>query len=165
MRFLLAAAMLIAAGTCPAQEASKKRLAGLEKRVTKVEKRVTALEGGPARAAAPAAQALPPEPVAVYFLRKQQVLGQEKIGLRLYLEFENLSSRRLYAFNGTLVFKNEKGAVIWSKAYGHSEPLGPAEKVGVSLGILTDQPKTYLAFVRALKITVELKKQAAYGAE
>lgn len=162
---MLAAVILLSAGVCPAQDASKKRLTGLEKRVTRVEKRVTRLEGGAPPAAAAAAQPMPLEPVAVYFIRKQQLIGQEKVGLRLYLEFENVSNRRLYAFNGTLVFRNEKGAVIWSKAYGHSEPLGPAEKVEVSLGILTDQTKAYLAFVRALKITVELKKQEAYGAE
>ncbi|OGR63390.1 MAG: hypothetical protein A2X31_08970 [Elusimicrobia bacterium GWB2_63_22] len=163
MRFLLAAFILLSAGLCPAQDA-KKRLTTLEKRVTKVEKRVTRLEGG-AQPAAAAAKPMPLEPVAVYLIRKQQLIGQKKVGLRLYLEFENVSNRRLYAFNGTLVFRNEKGAVIWSKPYGHSEPLGPAEKVGVSLGLLTDQAKAYLAFVRALKITVELKKQEAYGAE
>ena len=165
MKILLLAALLLPAGVCSAQDSAGKRLTGLEKRVTRVEKRVSRLESGAAPAAAPESRALPAEPVAVSFLRKQQVLGQEKIGMRLYLEFENVANRRLYAFSGTLVFKNEKGIVIWSKPYAHSDPLGPGEKVGVSLGILTDQAKVYLAFVRASKITVELRKQEAYGAQ
>ena len=157
-------ALLLAAAPLAAQNRTEKRLTGLEKRVTKVEKRVGRLEGG-APAAAPAAQAAPADPVAVTFLRKQQVMGQEKVGLRLYVEFENVSNRRLFAFNGTVVFRNEKGAVVWTKAYGHSEPLAPGEKVEVSFGILTDQPKAYLALVRAAKLTAELRKQEVYGLE
>lgn len=158
--------LLLACAPLAAQTRTEKRLTGLEKRVTRVEKRVTRLEGGgapaSAQAAAPAVQA---DPVAVRFLKKKQVMGQEKVGLRLYVEFENVSNRRLFAFNGTVVFRNEKGDAVWTKAYGHSEPLGPGEKVEVSFGLLTDQPKAYLALVRATSITVELKKQEVYGLE
>jgi hypothetical protein len=158
--------LLLAAWPLAAQTSADKRITGLEKRVTRVEKRVTRLEeGGGKPPAAAAAQAAPLEPIEVRFVKKQQLMGQENVGLRLYVEFENVSNRRLYAFNGTVVFRNEKGAVVWTKAYGHSEPLGPGEKVEVSFGILTDQPKAYLALVRAVKLTAELKKQEAYGAE
>ena len=169
MRTLLRASLLLAccAALCPAQDGVQKRVTRLEKRVTSVEKRVTRLEKGRQAPAAKTEKAaeMPAEPVAVSFLRKQQVFGQERAGMRLYVEFENVSNRRLYAFDGTLVFRNEKGAVIWNKAYGHSEPLGPGEKVQVSFGLLTDQAKAYLAFVRASKVTVELTKQEAYGAQ
>lgn len=164
MAIRLFIALLLAGAPLAAQDTAGKRLTGLEKRVTRVEKRVTKLEGG---AAAPAAapKAAPVDPVAVRFLGKKQQMGQEKVGLRLYVEFENVSNRRLFAFNGTVVFRNEQGAVIWTKAYGYSEPLAPGEKVEVSFGILTDQPKAYLALVRAAKLTVELKKQEVYGLE
>ncbi|MHB0996865.1 MAG: hypothetical protein ACYC2I_10900 [Elusimicrobiales bacterium] len=156
--------LVLTAAPLAAQNKTEKRLTGLEKRVTKVEKRVTRLEGGTPPPAA-AVKSAPAEPVAIYFLKKQQVMGQEKVGLRLYVEFENVSNRRLFAFNGTVVFRNEKGAVIWTKAYGHSEPLASGEKVQVSFGILTDRPKAYLALVRAAKITAEFRKQEAYGLE
>jgi len=162
------AALLIS--SCPsfAQEKTEKRLTGLEKRVTKVEKRVTRLEGGAARTAAQPAEVKrkePANPIAVYFISKKQVVGQQKLGIKLYLEFENLTARRFYAFNGMLVFRNEDGAVIWSKAYGHSEPLGPGEKVDVTMGILSDQAKEYLKFVKAREVTVTLEKQEVYSAE
>lgn len=168
MRFLLLA-LLLSAGPAFSQIKSEKRLAGLEKRVTKVEKRVTKLEGGaapsPSSAALSAEKKLPENPVGVTFLKKKQIVGQEKLGIKLYMEFENRSNRRFFAFNGTLVFKDETGAVIWSRPYGHSEPLGPGERVEVSMGILSDQAREYLKFVKARAVTVALEKQEVYGVE
>ena len=167
MRFIALAALLLLSAPAAAQNKTDKRLTGLEKRVTGVEKRVTRLEGG-APAEGQRSQArpeAPSDPVGVTFLAKKQLVGQEKIGIRLYMEFENLSNRRLYAFNGTLLFRDETGALIWSKPYGHSEPLGAGEKVEVSMGILSDQARAYLKFVKAKKVTVTLVKQEVYGVE
>ncbi|HCC46764.1 MAG TPA: hypothetical protein DEQ38_01390 [Elusimicrobia bacterium] len=160
-------ALLLSAGPVFSQTKNEKRLTGLEKRVTKVEKRVTKLEGGAApSSAAPAAEKkLPENPVGVTFLKKKQIVGQEKLGIKLYMEFENRSNRRFFAFNGTLVFRDEAGAVIWSRPYGHSEPLGPGERVEVSMGILSDQAREYLRFVRAKAVTAALEKQEVYGVE
>ncbi len=165
MRFLFFLVLLTAAAPAFPQVQTEKRLNGLDKRVTKVEKRVTKLESGDGAAAAPGAEKRPANPVAVYFLSKKQIVGQDKIGIRLYVEFENLTNHRLEAFNGTLVFRDEKGALIWSKAYAHSEQLGAGEKVEVSLGVLSDKAKIYLHFVKAAKIMVTLEKQEAYGTE
>ncbi|MBI4351784.1 MAG: hypothetical protein HY550_10110 [Elusimicrobia bacterium] len=171
MKYILAAALLVPACAVLAQENAAKRLTGLEKRVTKVEKRVTRLEGGAAlpAAAGKRAEAARPKgsaaPIAVYFRKKKQVLGQAKLGIKLYLEFENLTARRYNAFSGTLVFKNETGTVIWSRPYGHGEPLGPGERVEVTMGILSDQPKEYLKFVKARDVTVSLEKQEFYSAD
>lgn len=165
MRHLLTAVLLFAACAVLAAEKTEKRLTGLEKRVTKVEKRVTRLEGGEARPAPAASQIGSAAPIAVYFRKKKQVVGQAKLGIKLYLEFENLSARRFYAFSGTLVFKNETGAVIWSRPYGHSEPLGPGARVEVTMGILSDQAKEYLKFVKAREVTVTLEKQEFYSAD
>jgi len=165
MRILMAAALLFSCSFASAQDKTQKRLTGLEKRVTKVEKRVTSLEGGAARPAVPAPKKEAANPVAVHFKGKKQVVGQEKLGIKLYLEFENLSARRFYAFNGTLVFRNESGAVIWSRPYAHSEPLGPGETVEVTMGILSDQAKEYLKFVKARAVTASLEKQEFYSAD
>ena len=159
------AALLISSCAVFAQDRTGKKLAVLEKRVTKVEKRVTRLEGGAARPAVTPPEKQPANPITVYFKNKKQVVGRDKLGIKLYLEFENTSTRDLSAFNGMLVFKNEAGAVIWSRPYGHSEPLGRGEKVEVSMGILSDQTKEYLKFVKARGITVSLQKQETYAAE
>lgn len=163
---------LLLVASAYAQSAADKGSAGLEKRVTKVEKRVTQvekrlvkLEGGGVSAAPAAEQKEPQTPISVAFLRKVQQVGQAKVGMRLYMEFENLTRRRLYAFNGTLVFRDEKGAVIWKKPYGHTEPLAPGEKVQVSIGILGEQAKEYLKFVKARAVTAELENQEVYVAE
>ncbi|MDP2866896.1 MAG: hypothetical protein Q8O90_11690 [Elusimicrobiota bacterium] len=165
MRHVLLTALILSSAAVLAQDKTGKRLAGLEKRVTKVEKRVTSLEGGAAQPAAPAPKKESANPIAVHFKGKKQVVGQAKLGIKLYLEFENLSARRFYAFNGTLVFKNEAGEVIWSRPYAHSEPLGPGETVEVSMGILSDQAKEYLKFVKARSVTASLEKQQFYSAD
>lgn len=167
MRPLLALLLFAAPAFC--QTKTEKRLTGLEKRVTKVEKRLTKLETGtPSRSAAPgvpAAAPLPAEPIAVTFLKKKQIVGQQRLGLRLYLEFANTTNRRFFAFNGVLVFRDETGAVIWARPYGHSDQLGAGERVEVTLGLLSEQAKEYLKFVRAKTVTVTLEKQEVYGLE
>ncbi|OGR78521.1 MAG: hypothetical protein A2X32_04515 [Elusimicrobia bacterium GWC2_64_44] len=161
--------LLFCAAPAFCQTKTEKRLTGLEKRVTKVEKRLVRLETGGAAAAALAApaasQRLPANPIGVVFLKKKQVVGQEKLGIKLFLEFENTTNRKFFAFNGTLVFKDENGAVIWSRPYGHSDPLGAGERVEVSMGLLSDQAREYLRFVRAKTVHVSLEKQEVYGVE
>ena len=159
---LAAAAPLFAQAQGKRGPALEKRVATVEKRVSSVEKRVTKLEGGAVSAPAAALQA---NPIKAVFIKKKQVVSQEKIGVKLYVEFENVSNRRLYAFNGTLVFRDESGAVIWSRAYGYSEPIGPGEKAEAELAVSSDRAKEYLKLVKARGITVTLEKQEAYGAE
>lgn len=166
MKFVLIALLFSCAAPVFSQAAAEKRFAGLEKRVAKVEKRVTKLEkGGSSSASAPAGakQKQPAKPIAVYLIKKKQIVTEEKIGLNLYLEFKNISNLRYYAFNGILVFKNEAGEVVWSKAYGNSEPLGPGEKTKATLGVSSEQAKTYLKLVKAREIKVYLEKQEVYG--
>ena len=169
MKFLFLAALLAGAIPAHCQDGDKpgpglvKRVAKVEKRVASVEKRVTRLEVGSAPAQVKAARQA--DPIEAVFIKKKQVVTQEKIGVKLYVEFENVSNRRLYAFNGTLVFKDETGAVIWSRAYGYSEPIGPGEKAAAELAVSSDRTKEYLKLVKARGITVSLEKQEAYGAE
>lgn len=165
MRPVILTALLLFSVALFAQDKTEKRLTGLEKRVTKVEKRVTSLEGGAAQPAAAVAKKESANPIAVHFKGKKQVVGQAKLGIKLYLEFENLSARRFYAFNGTLVFRNEARVVIWSRPYAHSEPLGPGETVEVTMGLLSDQAKEYLKFIKARSVTASLEKQEFYSAD
>jgi hypothetical protein len=164
MKFSVILLLLLAAAAY-SQTKTDKRLTGLEKRVTKVENRVTRLEGSGVPASEAPERKEPDNPISVVFLKKVQQVGQDRVGIRLYMEFENLSRRRLYAFNGTLVFRNEKGDVIWKKPYGHTEPLASGEKVQVSIGILGEQAKEYLKFVKARAVTAELENQETYAAE
>ncbi len=165
MRFLILAALF--ASSCPvsAQTGTQKRLTNVEKRVTKVEKRVAKLEGAPARAAATVKKEKPANPVTVTFVGKKQEAGPTKMVMKLYMEFENVSASRLFAFSGTLVFRDQGGAVIWSRPYAHSEPLGAGEKVDVSMGILSTHAREYLKFIKASAVTVSLENQEAYAAQ
>ncbi|HNW43912.1 MAG TPA: hypothetical protein PKI19_05355 [Elusimicrobiales bacterium] len=174
MRFLFLIITATALAAAAAQPKTEKRLTGLEKRVAKVEKRVTALEkgkpaappaGSSAAAPAPAAPAVPAEPVAVYFIRKKQFVTKQNMGVTLYLEFENISRRRFNAFNGELVFKDETGAVIWTKPYGYSEPLSAGERISVELPVSSLQAKEYLKFLKVRDITVSFGRQEFYLGE
>ncbi|MBI5743900.1 MAG: hypothetical protein HY952_05070 [Elusimicrobia bacterium] len=162
--------LLVLACALPAfgQGAQEKRVANLEKRVAGVEKRVTRLENAgaakPAAAAAAAAPAEPANPIAAVFVGKKQVVGKQ-LGIKLFVELENTGRRRYFAFNGLLVFRDENGAVIWSKAYGYGEPLLPGERIQVTLGVSSDQTKEYLKFVKAQTVTVALEKQEAYASD
>jgi hypothetical protein len=169
MKLLFIAALIAAAAQLGAQSPGK-RVAGLEKRVTTVEKRVSTvekrvakLEGGAAASDGKAAQ--PSSPITAFFIKKKQVVSQEKIGIKLYVEFENVSNRRLYAFSGTLVFRDEAGAVVWSRAYGYSEPILPGGRAQAELAVSSDRAREYLKLVKAKGLTVSLEKQEAYGAQ
>lgn len=162
--FLLAAA--VSASVPPA---TGKRLTGLEKRVTNVEHRVTVLEKGgtasPAPAPAAGRPAQPANPIAVYFVKKKQFVTSDRMGVTLYLEFENTTRRRYSAFSGLLIFKDGAGALIWSKPYGYSDPVGPEERIKVEIPVLSLQAKEYLKFLKAREITVSFEKQEYYGSD
>ena len=163
MKTLLFPLLLACACAAFAADTAEKRLTGLEKRVSGVEKRVSKLEN--AAAPGPAAKAVEPaEPIVATFIKKRQVVG-EKIGVRLYVDLENVSRRRFYALSGLFVFRDEAGAVIWSKEYAYSEPFLPGDHMEVTLGVTSDKTKEYLKFLKAKVITVTLEKQEAYGAD
>jgi len=143
------------------QTGTEKRVSGLEKRVTAVEKRVTRLEKG---GTVTAEEKTPAEPVAVSFVRKKQVVTQDKVGVKIVVEFSNASRRSLFAFNGVLVFRDEAGAVLMSRDYAYSEPLAPGEAVQVTFGISSEKAREYLKFVKAKEITVKFEKQEVYEA-
>lgn len=174
MKLLL---LLLLALPAFAQISAQKKITGLEKRVTKIEKRVAALEkAGVARpadvAVAEAAAvspdrppAIPKNPIAVYLVKKRQFVSKEKMGVTLSLEFENLSRRRFYAFNGELVFKDENGALIWAAPYAYSDPIGPGERVKVELPVQGVQAKEYLKFVRSGEVNAAFVNQEFYAAD
>ncbi|HAT72895.1 MAG TPA: hypothetical protein DCS63_08780 [Elusimicrobia bacterium] len=164
MNFTALIILFFAAVPAFSQAGTKGRLTKLEKRVTRVEGRVVGLEGGGAAAPA-AAEKKPANPIAVHLLKKKQVVDQEKIGIKLYLEFENMSNRRYYAFNGVLVFRDETGALILKEPYGYSDPLSPGKRVQVILPVSSDRTKEYLKFVKARAITASFEKQEVYGAD
>ncbi|HBA60126.1 MAG TPA: hypothetical protein DCZ92_04795 [Elusimicrobia bacterium] len=152
-----------------AQEDEDSRITLLEKRVAKVEKRVGKLEKGGAPAAAPvsavpAKRAEPANPILATFLKKKQIVKGEKLGVRLYFELENISSRKYYAFNGTLVFRGPAGETLLTREYAYSEPVNPAEKLELTLFISGARAKEYLKLVRTKEITVSFDKQQAYAA-
>lgn len=166
MKTLLLPLLLACAGAAFAADTVQKRLTGLEKRVSGVEKRVSKLENAaaPGAAAKSVEPAEPAQPIVATFIKKRQVVG-EKIGVRLYVDLENVSRRRFYALSGLFVFRDEAGAVIWSKEYAYSEPFLPGDHMEVTLGVTSDKTKEYLKFLKAKVITVTLEKQEAYGAD
>ncbi len=145
------------------------RVGTLEERVTGVEERVARLEESrttsPQRApdGASGGRELPAEPIAVTFLKKEELIGQERAGIRLQLEFRNLAGRDLVAFSGMLVFRNEKGAVIWTKPFAYSEPFAAGRRLRAAVGLLSNEPKAYLKFVKAKAVTVTFVRQEVYG--
>ncbi len=153
---------LLAAAPAFCQTVPEKRLNAVEKRLTSVEKRVSKLEGRPA---AQAAEPMPAEPITASFIKKKQVLAKDKMGVKLYLELANSSPRRLFAFNGVLVFRDASGAVIWRRDYAHSEPLEAGETLQVTLSVSAESTREYLKFVKAREISVKLEKQEVYTAE
>ncbi len=155
--------MLLMTSALAARDGQEKRVSGLEKRVTSVEQRVTRLERR-AQGPAAAAPAEPAEAITAVFIKKQQVVGRA-LGLRLHVELENVSRRRLYAINGVLVFRDAKGAVLWSKPYAFGEPLLPGERIEVALGVSSERTKDYLRLLKAKDITVAFEKQEVYGAD
>jgi hypothetical protein len=168
MRTLTLLALLFAAAfPLSAQEdADGGRVTVLEKRVTKVEKRVTRLEKGAAAPTAKSAKAArSASPVTASFIGKKQVISGDKMGLKLYVELENSSNSGLMAFSGTLVFRDEAGAPLWSKAYACSEPVASGEKLQVTLGISSEKAKPYLKLIKAKGLTVTLEKQEVYWAD
>lgn len=135
-----------------AQTDTTNRVGKLENRVGKIEKRVTSLEGSRG-AAANGQENLKIQPLTVILISKKQVVGKAEVGIKLVLEFKNLTTYTINGFSGTLVFKPEGGDIYTRRiSYGHA--LGSGGATQIELTISSDQTKHYLKFVKAPAIKV-----------
>ena len=137
---------------------TEKRLGKVEKRVGKIEKRVTILEESRNGASAAEQANLKVQPLAVAFISKKQSIGEGEIGVKLVLEFKNLTSYTINGFSGTLVLKPEGGS-IYLRKISYSHPVGSGDSAQIELTISSDQTKQYLKFVKARTVTVVLTNQ------
>ena len=150
--------LVLAAGPAAyAQTDTANRVGKLENRVGKIEKRVTSLEGTRG-AAANGQESLKIQPLTVTLVSKTQVVGKAEVGIKLVLEFKNLTSYTINGFSGTLVFKPEGGAIYTRRmSYGHA--IGSGATAQIELTISSNQTRQYLKFVKAPAIKVVLINQ------
>ncbi len=164
MRLILAALPLFFLSASFSQaQVTERRVRGVEVRVQRLETRVTVLEGkGPAgQSAAPVIQKEPAVPVMVQFLRKQNVVEGDKFGLRLFLHFQNLSTRTLRSFKGRLVLSGGKGEVLYDRPFAWDEPLLGSESMEIMVTVMGGSDKDYLRLLRAKALNARLQKQEA----
>jgi len=133
------------------------RLTGLEVRVVKVEKRVTRLESG--YTASPASAKKPAKPITASFIKKESIIGGSRVGVKLFVELENTSSRRFEFLSGKLVFMDGVGQVIYAKDYFREEAFDGGEKITLAVTVTDSRMKTYLKLLKANTITADFTEQ------
>ncbi|HOI42732.1 MAG TPA: hypothetical protein PK523_07280 [Elusimicrobiales bacterium] len=161
MRSLISGALLCAASSMVFAAVTERRVQEVEVRVERLETRVSALERGRPSAGAPVPAMLkdPAVPVAVQFLRKKNVVEDDRFGLQLFLYFQNLSTRTLRSFKGRLVLSDQKGAVLYDRPFSWDEPLVGSESMEIMLTVLGGKDKAYLRLLKARGLTARLLKQ------
>jgi hypothetical protein len=162
-RFVPAAVLLlfVAALGGGAQQVER-RVGKLENRVGKVEERVDTIESSGGRNSAAADKAaLKVQPLRVVLLSKKQSITGKQAGIRLALEFENLTNYSLNGFSGKLVFKPDSGGIYFRKiAYSHF--VRPGGKARIVFTIGSDDTKSYLKFVKANAVRVVFVDQRLF---
>ena len=155
---ILGLALIPAASVQPVE----KRVGRLEKRVGKVEGRVASLEEGGGRTAYRDTRAnLKIQPLKVTIAGRKQAIEANRVGLRLTIEFENLTNYGLSGFSGKLVFKIEEDGIFIRKI-SYSHPLAAGETAQIDLVISGNDAKNYLKFVKAKAIKVAFVEQKLY---
>lgn len=161
--FILTGLLCLSSSFSAAAEVTDERVRGVEVRVQRLETRVTSLEGSrpAAKSAAPVIVKEPAVPVVVQFLRKYNVVEGDKFGLKLYLYFQNLSTRTLRSFKGRLVLSDEKGVTLYDRPFAWNEPLVGSETMEIMLTVLGGKDRAYLRLLKAKVLTAKLQKQEA----
>ncbi|MBU2572835.1 MAG: hypothetical protein KKH28_02000 [Elusimicrobia bacterium] len=141
---------------------TEKRLGKLEKKVGKIAKRVYRLEKGGAPPAARGAANVKSQLVTVAFISRKQEMKGEKLGIKLMLEFRNMTNYAINGFSGKLVFKAEGARGVYTRkiAYGHQLASGGTAQI--ELYISSNEAKQYLKFVKARVINVALINQKLF---
>ena len=142
------------------QQKTEKRLTGLEVRVVKVEKRVTRLESG--KAASAAYEKMPAKPITATFIKKENIVGGNRLGVKLFLELENITNRRFESFSGKIVFMDGAGQLIYAKNYSREELFEGGEKIILAVTVTDSRMKTYLKLLKAKMITADFTEQKFY---
>ena len=142
-----------------AQQNTGKRLGKLENRVGKIDKRVTTLEEARGSAALANGQGNSKvQPLTVAMVSKKQAVGGGKIGIKLVLEFKNLTSYTINGFSGMLVFKPE-GGDIYTRRMAYAHTLDSGETARITMTISSEQARQYLQFIKAKTVKVVLINQ------
>ncbi|OGS09027.1 MAG: hypothetical protein A2270_04350 [Elusimicrobia bacterium RIFOXYA12_FULL_51_18] len=145
-----------------AQESVQKRVGNLENRVDKVEDRVTTLEKIQNQAPAAAdPESLKIQPLTVNLISKKQVIGSGQIGIKMVLEFKNLTGYGIKGFSGALVFKPE-GGDIYTRRISYTHPIGSDDTAKIELIVTSGQTRQYLKFVKAKVVKVVLINQKLF---
>ena len=141
------------------RQETEKRLTGLEIRVVKVEKRVTRLESG--KAAAAASEKMPAKPITATFVKKENIVGGSRVGVKLFLVLENITNRRFESFSGKIVFMDGAGRLIYAKKYTREEAFEGGEKITLAVTVTAadSRIKAYLKLLKAPVITVDFIDQ------
>ena len=137
---------------------TEKRLGRVEKRVGKIEKRVTMLEESRSGTSAAEQENLKVQPLAVALISKKQSIGEGEIGVKLVLEFKNLTSYTINGFSGTLVLKPE-GGNIYLRKISYSHAIASGDTAQIEMTISSEQTRQYLKFVKARTVKVVLTNQ------
>jgi len=130
---------------------SEKSVSGLDITVVKVEKKADSSERGEVPAAA--SEKLPDKPIAARFVKRENVVYGAKVGLRLYLQLENMTNRRFDSFSGRIVFYAQK--------YLSEEAFEGGEKITLAIAVPVgdSRVKTFFKLLKAPVITVDFVDQ------
>ena len=160
---LMALPLLFLCASLSCARVTERRMRGVEVRVQRLETKVAALEEtDPAgKTPAPVIQKEPAVPVMVQFLRKQNVVEGDKFGLKIFLHFQNLSTRTLRSFKGRLVLSGEKGVALYDRPFIWDEPLLGSESMEIMVTVMGGSDKDYLRLLRAKVLDARLQKQEA----
>ncbi|MCX5785454.1 MAG: hypothetical protein NTX59_07180 [Elusimicrobia bacterium] len=139
------------------QQKIEKRLTGLEVRVVKVEKRVTRLESG--KTAPRASDKIPPKPITATFIKKENIMGGNRVGVKLFVELENVTNRRFESFSGKIVFMDGNGQLIYAKKYSREEVFEGGERITLAVAVTDSRMKTYLKLLKVKVITADFTEQ------
>lgn len=161
--YFLAGILCLSAAANAGAEVTEERVRGVEVRVQRLETRVTALEGGrrTAGTAAPVVRKEPALPVSAQFLRKYNVVEGDKFGLKLYILFQNLSTRTLRSFKGRLVLTDQDGTTLYDRPFAWNEPLVGSETMEIMITVLGGKDRAYLRLLKARGLTAKLQRQEA----
>ena len=138
---------------------SEKSVSGLDITVVKVEKKADSSERGEVPAAA--SEKLPDKPIAARFVKRENVVYGAKVGLRLYLQLENMTNRRFDSFSGRIVFMDAARRPLYAQKYLSEEAFEGGEKITLAIAVPVgdSRVKTFFKLLKAPVITVDFVDQ------
>jgi len=93
------------------------------------------------------------------------LVGASKIGVKLNFKIYNPTKKKINAFIGDIILKDENGKIFYKYKFYYNQTFYPQSYIDAAILIMDTETRVYLKLLKLNTIKVELLNQKIYAGD